>query len=338
MKQIAFTAPGVAVLTDVDKPLCHDDGIVVKMAYTAISNGTEKANLLGDPRVYGKYDTPAELFPRVCGYSGSGTVVEVGKNVKKFKVGDRVFGSWGKHQEYFTYWEGGLELVPDDVSLEEAAMLHIATFSLAALRKVRAEIGESAIVMGMGILGVFAVRLLRAAGMTPVIAVDPVASRRQLGLKAGADYALDPSAPDFAATVKSLTNGGANIAIEVTGVGKALDQALDCMANFGRVALLGCTRNSDFTIDYYKKVHCPGIVLVGAHTNARPMQESSAGMWTTSDDKKALIRLVQCHRMEVKDLISEIHSPAEAPAVFERLANDPDFPIGVLFDWTATEA
>ncbi len=338
MKQIVFIAPKTAVLQDVEKPVCGDGHILVKMAYTAISNGTEKANVMGDPRVYGKYDTPAELFPRVCGYSGAGTVVEVGKHVKKCKVGDRVFTSWGKHQEYFAFCEDQVELVPEGVSLEEASMLHIATFPLAALRKVRAEIGEAAIVMGMGILGVFAVKLLCAAGMTPVIAVDPVQSRRELGLKAGADYALDPTAPDFAANVKLLTGGGAHIAIEVTGVGKALDQALDCMRDFGRVALLGCTRNSDFSIDYYKKVHCPGISLIGAHTNARPTRESSAGMWTTSDDKKALIRLLQCGRMQVKDLISEVHSPVDAPDVFARLASDPDFPIGVLFDWSRAEA
>ncbi|MFR6641702.1 MAG: hypothetical protein ACLUSP_10635 [Christensenellales bacterium] len=67
-----------------------------------------------------------------------------------------------------------------------------------------------------------------------------------------------------------MTARGANVAVEVTGLGKGLDRVLDCMRKFGRVALLGCTRNSDFTIDHYRKVHGPGITPVGAHTAARP--------------------------------------------------------------------
>jgi hypothetical protein len=78
------------------------------------------------------------------------------------------------------------------------------------------------------------------------------------------------------------------VAIEVTGNGGALDGVLDCMARFGRVALLGCTRSSDFTIDYYRKVHGPGITLIGAHTNARPQYESHHGWWTTADDIRAV--------------------------------------------------
>ena len=80
-------------------------------------------------------------------------------------------------------------------------------------------------------------------------------------------------------------------AIEVTGLGAGLNQTLDCMAKFGRVALLGCTRDSDFTVDYYRKVHGPGIQLIGAHTMARPSCESAPGYFTAEDDMKTLIKL-----------------------------------------------
>ena len=84
------------------------------------------------------------------------------------------------HKGYCTFSEAQVDIVPDSVSLSEASMIHIATFSLAAIRKVKFEIGESAIVMGMGILGAFAVKLLRAAGASVIIAADPVRSRRNL--------------------------------------------------------------------------------------------------------------------------------------------------------------
>ena len=105
------------------------------------------------------------------------------------------------------------------------------------------------------------------------------------------------------------------------------------MKRFGRVALLGCTRSSKFEIDYYGKVHGRGITLIGAHTMARPKTESAPGLWTDRDDLTAILNLIKGKRLNFKDMISEIHSPTEAGGVYERLANDRNFPIGVLFDW-----
>ena len=122
------------------------------------------------------------------------------------------------------------------------------------------------------------------------------------------------------------------VAIEVTGVGKALDGVLDCMAKFGRVALLGCSRSSDFTIDYYRKVHGPGITLVGAHTDARPQWESSNGWWTQRDDVQAVHKLTALGRLHLSELVDEVHAPKEATEVYHRLATEKSFPM-VQFDW-----
>ena len=232
------------------------------------------------------------------------------------------------------------ELIKEDVPktgrnevLVKLAVWHIGTFPLAAIRKCRIETGESAIVMGMGVLGMIAVKLLRTAGAVPVIAADPIPEKRKKALEIGADYAFDPFAEDFAEQVRRVTGEGANAAIEVTGNGKALDTVLDCMAKFGRVALLGCTRNSDFTIDYYKKVHGPGISLIGAHTSARPNFESSHDMWTTHDDVMAIQKLVSFGRFNLQSLVEETHSPIDAEKVYSRLAAEKGFPV-VQFDWS----
>ena len=81
------------------------------------------------------------------------------------------------------------------------------------------------------------------------------------------------------------------------------------------------------------KVHAKGISLIGAHTVARPKVESSSGLWTDEDDLKNVMNLVKGKRLNFKDMISEIHSPEEANEVFNRLATEKNFPIGVLFDW-----
>ena len=339
-KQIVFTKKDTAELLDAEYLPPKAGEVTVRLCYTAISAGTEKANLTGVSNIgIGISEHAPAVFPRMLGYSGAGIVEAVGDGVTSVRPGDRGIVFWGKHVGHITISENNVIRIEDErIPLQEAAILFISTFPAAAIRKTRLEFGESSLVMGLGILGQFAVKLLRAAGAYPIVAADPVENRRALALQYGADFALDPTAPDFAETVKRITHGGAKTAIEVTGLGKGLDQALDCMARFGRVALLGCTRSSNFSIDYYSKVHGPGITLVGAHTQARPGQESYPGYWTHPDEIRGLLGLCSGGRFLLSDLIHEIDSPAEAPEVYTRLATDPNFPIGVLFDWSRIEA
>ena len=173
-------------------------------------------------------------------------------------------------------------------------MAHIATFPLAAVRKTRLEIGESAMVMGLGLLGIFSVQFLRLSGANPVIAVDLNEERRNLALKLGADYALDPTDADFVNKVKEITKGkGVNATVEVTGISAAMNQALECASWQGRISLLGCTRVSDSAVDYYTQVHKPGIKLIGAHNFVRPKVESYPHHWTHHDDCKAILDITR---------------------------------------------
>ena len=331
-KKIVFTKPNVAEVLTEEVPAIGAGDVLVRLTRSTISSGTERANLSGNPYVTWFDTSEIAKFPRITGYSSSGVVEKVGKNVRSLVPGDRVANYWSVHAKYNVLPEKNVVKLPGSLSFSDGALLHIATFPMAAIRKCRIEAGESAIVMGQGVLGMIAVKLLRAAGAVPVISVDPIAEKREQALKIGADYAFDPNDAHFVENVKSVTGGGVNVAIEVTGVGVALNQCLDCMARLGRVALLGCTRSSDFTVDYYHKVHGPGIILIGAHTNARPNSDSYPGYWTTRDDMAAVCKLIKFGRMSLSDMIAEVHSPEEAPAVYERLLKDKSFPL-VQFDW-----
>ena len=336
LKQIVFTKPYQAeYLTVGEKDLSAlaPGTVAVKTMVSTVSAGTERANYIGDKNV--SLDKNAENpFPRTVGYSSAGEVVAVGADVTGVKVGDRVAVYWGKHINYNIVSEDNVvKIESENVSYEEAAVALISTFPLAAIRKVNLEIGESLMVMGLGILGQVAVMLARAAGAFPIVACDPVAERREEALKNGADFAFDPFDTDFAKKVIQATGGGVKTAIEVTGLGAGLDETLDCMQRMGRVALLGCTRNSDFSIDYYRKVHGPGITLVGAHTLARPTKESYPSHFTHADDIKTVLNLCGAGRLPIKNLIKETANPKDCQAVFTRLATDKNFPIGVQFDW-----
>ena len=336
IKQIVFVKENETELIENEVVNLQDipEGqVAVKTEISTISCGTERANLTGEKHVWGNSDYILP-FPRTSGYSSSGTVVAVGNGVSNVAVGDKVVVFWGKHKNYNVVPAKQVVKIPQGVDFSSAAITFISSFSLAAVRKTRLEVGESCLVMGLGILGQCAVKYARIAGAYPVIAADPKPDRRALALKGGADYALDPTESDFATKVKELTEGGAKTCIEVTGVGAGLNGALDCMAKFGRVALLGCTRNSDFTVDYYRKVHSPGITLIGAHTNARPNAESYPHCFTHTDDIKTALNLIKSGRLDLKSLVGETDSPKDCEQVYGRLLNDKNFPVCVQFNWS----
>ena len=366
MKAIMFTKANTAELVEMDMPEPGPGEVRVRLVCDTISSGTERANLIGVPDsgvgIFGEVGSDKTTWPRQCGYSNAGIVDKLGPGVGErvigtasvrqqgeiasvLQQGQRVAMSWAKHQEYVCVPVEKVYPIPEGVSLSDAALAHIATFPMAAIRKCRLEIGESAIVMGQGVLGQLAVKLLKAAGAAPIIAADPIAAKREEALRLGADFALDPTVPDFTTAAKAICQSeykkifgrvemsGPQVGIEVTGVGAALDSCLDAIAPFGRIALLGCTRNSNFTIDYYHKVHGRGVTLVGAHTACRNASESAPGSWTERDDALAFLRLVALKRIDLSGFVAETHPASECGEVYARLAKGGAFPV-VQFDWS----
>ncbi len=332
-KQIVFTGPGVAELQEKTLRAAGPGDVLVKTEYTGVSAGTERANLVALPNTAGH-----KSFPVTLGYSGVGHVAEIGSSVSSVKVGDRVLIYFGTHSSYNLMPEDKVIKVDDDnIDSVEAAFTVIAMFPLSGVRKARIEIGESAMVMGLGILGLFSVQLCGINGAIPVIAADLNPERRKLALSLGADFALDPSAPDFVKQVRSITKGkGVNAVIEVSGASVAMKQALGCAARQARIVLLGCTRVSDCPIDFYQDVHLTGVSIIGAHTSVRPQHDSYPYHWTFRDECNALLKLLSAKRIKAAPVISEVHTPQEAPEVYSRLAYDKNFPVGIVFDWRTT--
>jgi len=327
-QKIVFTAPRTAELQEYTLPELREKEVLVRTEDTVVSGGTERANLLALPNT-------SQHFPITLGYCGVGNVVKTGCAVQSVKPGDRVLVYHGIHSNYNIRGIDEITKVEDDsVSSLDAAFVIIASMGLGGVRKLALEIGESAMVMGLGLLGMFAVQFCHLNGAYPVIAADLNPERRALALQLGADYALDPSCPDFTETVKRITGGkGVNGCVEVTGSSAAIHQALDCAAWMGRIALLGCTRVSDSSIDYYSQVHKPGIQLIGAHNFVRPKTESYPHHWTHQDDCQAILRLIGAGRIKVSPICSRVVDPAECGEIYTQLCENPLFPIGTVFHW-----
>jgi len=331
MKKIVFTKKNTAELIDVEDRSPGKGEVRIKLAFTAISAGTERAALTGNEEGGEKFRFS---FPSSSGYSGSGIITDVGADVQGLKPGDRVMVHNGGHQQFCTLPVKEIVPVPDNVGLDEAALVIIAGFSLAAIRKARICIGESCLISGLGLLGLFAVQFARLSGAYPVIGADYLPDRRDLAEALGADFVLDPADPSYIEQFRGLTNG-VNTAIEVTGNPNALKQTLRCSAKFARVLLLGCTRAMT-EVDFYNDVHRPGIQLIGAHSGARPVEESHSGFFTEMDDCRVILSYLSAGKLDFKPMISEYHSPSEATEVYSRLAHG-RFPVGVLFDWNQFE-
>jgi len=226
-------------------------------------------------------------------------------------------------------------VVSDDrIESLDAAFVVIAAMGLQGVRKLQLQLGESAMVIGLGILGIFATQMAALDGAIPVIVSDFDKKRRDLALTLGADHAFSPDEEGLPDKIKELTYGkGADAIVEVTGAAAALQQALTYVARQGRISLTGCTRVSDADIDFYRYVHQPGISLIGAHTFVRPKVDSYPGYWTAQDDYRALLAFIAAKKLQVRPIISEIVSPECAPAIYTRLAEEKHPPLGIVFDW-----
>ena len=332
-KKIVFTEFHKAELLEVDVREPNENEVLTEMEYTVVSGGTERANIMALPNAGGN------KFPKSLGYCGVGRVMQVGSSVTNVAVGDRVLVYHGKHMKYNVTPESDVTKVENDaISSLDAAFVIIASMGLGGVRKLEIELGESAMVMGLGLLGIFSIQFCRLSGAYPVIAADLNPARRELALKLGADYAFDPSAPDFVEQVKAATKGkGVRATVEVTGVSDAMKQALECASWMGRISLLGCTRVSDCSVDYYQQVHRPGVKLIGAHNFVRPKVESYPHHWTHHDDCKAILAMIGAGRMQVAPMVSRVVSPEDCEEIYNQLCDDPAFPMGTVFDWRNIE-
>ena len=342
--RVVFEGVGKAALQTFDVQQPRAGEVLIENEFTVMSAGTERANLMNMPNTtrscapdFATIQAPAPLqkYPCYPGYCGVGKVIAVGEGGDNANVGSRVLASWSGHRSHAIQSATTLTLVEDEcIDSLDAAFITIAAMGLQGVRKLRLELGESAMVIGLGLLGLFALQAAALSGAVPVIVSDFDKKRRDLALTLGADYAFSPDETHLPEKIREITCGqGANGVVEVTGAASALQQALTYVAREGRVSLLGCTRVSDAPIDFYQHVHQRGVSLIGAHTHVRPRYESKPGYWTEKDDFRTLLALLARKKLRIRPIVSEIVSPAKAEVVYKRLAETKHPPIGIVFDW-----
>ncbi|ANS73480.1 butanediol dehydrogenase [Paenibacillus yonginensis] len=208
-----------------------------------------------------------EEAPVVMGHEFSGQVVEVGEGVTRFKTGDRVVvepifncgecaacrqgkynlceqmgflglaGGGGGFSEYVATEEHRVHKIPESVSFEQGALVEPSAVALYAVRQSQFKVGDRAVVFGAGPIGLLVIEALKASGASSIYAVELSQERRNKAEELGA-IGINPAEQDVIAEICRLSDGGADVAFEVTGVPVVLQQAIQSTRIGGQIMIV----------------------------------------------------------------------------------------------------
>lgn len=234
---LRFVAPREVDVVDEEPGAPGPGEVGVRTWFSGVSAGTELSAYRGtNPYLTRRWDQATTLFvgsgddgpayPLVgWGYSEVGTVTEVGPGVRAVAVGDVVWGIWG-HRTHAVVPDAALvgHVLPAGVDPRAGTFVRVASVALNGVLNSPLGIGSAVAVVGLGVIGLVAVRFAVLSGAT-VIGVDPIAARRERALAWGAASALEPG-PDVAGRVRGLTQGrGADVVLELSGTSAGLAEA-----------------------------------------------------------------------------------------------------------------
>ncbi len=340
MKQIIQDLKsGDTILEEVPVPQVKSGNVLIKTTCTLVSLGTErmlvefgKANLLDKARQQpdkvkqtldkiktdGLKPTIEAVFnklgqPLPLGYCNVGRVVEVGRGVTELSVGDRV-ASNGNHAEYVCIPKNLVTKIPNNVTDEEAAFTVIGSIALQGIRNLKPELGETIVVVGLGLIGQIAAMLLKANGCR-VIGIEFDQQKVDLATKHGI-IGINPSnGSDPVKFVSDITGNIGADGVLITASSKSDDiihQACEMSRKRGRIVLVGVVGMNMRRDDFYKKELS---FQVSCSYGAGRYDEEYEGKghdypvayarWTEKRNFEAVLHAISTGGLDVKPLITE---------------------------------
>lgn len=273
MKVAVMLGVGKMEFEERDIPCPKDDEVLVKLEYVGICGSDlhyYESGAIGDFVV---------KPPFVLGHEPGGTVVEVGKNVKSLKIGDRVALEPGKtcghceycktgrynlcsdveffatppidgvFQEYVAHEAGLCFKLPDNVSTLEGALIEPLAVGFHAAMQGNARAGQTAVVMGAGCIGLVTMMALKVMGVSKVYVVDIVEKRLKKAMELGADGVINGSEVDVVEKVMELTDHkGCDLAIETAGTQATTVQAIHMVKKGATIVLVGYSKSGEMTL------------------------------------------------------------------------------------------
>jgi predicted dehydrogenase/threonine dehydrogenase-like Zn-dependent dehydrogenase len=368
MKQILQNLKtGKTELMEVPCPIVKPGHLLIETAFSVISAGTErmlvefgKANYLSKAKqqpdkvkqVFDKLKTDGILStlnsvqakldqPLPLGYSNAGTVIEVGKGVDNFNIGDRVISN-GPHSEVVCVPKNLCAKIPEGVSDEEAAFTVLASIALQGVRLARPTLGENFVVTGLGLIGQLVVQILIAQGCQ-VLAIDFDKDRLGLAKRFGAETVDLSKGEDLISKGLAFSKGqgvdGVIIAAS-TKSSEPVHQAARMCRKRGRIVLVGVTGLELSRADFYEKeltfqVSCsygPGRYDKEYEIKG---QDYPFGLvrWTEQRNFEAILQMMQDKRLNVLPLISHRFPFEKAEAAY-KLISSRESSLGIVLQYS----
>lgn len=283
-------------------------------------------------------------YPFRPGYSMAGRVLEVGREIKGVKAGDRIAAPV-THQQFFKLTSHAAQKaydapagasffhVPDRISSEDATWRGLACTTQNAVRRGQFQFGESVGVVGLGILGQLITQYLALAGARRIVVIDPVASRLEMAKRNGATHTLQLDVKNAVEPIRDLTDGWMlDLVFDVTGHPSTLAPTTQLLRKLGRLVLVGDTPMPT-------QQHLgPGVLsnsisILAIHGFMVPEQATVLTPWSIEEMGNLFFDYVEQGKMNVADLVTHRYSPLQAPEVYSGLLKDRSSAVGILFDW-----
>jgi threonine dehydrogenase-like Zn-dependent dehydrogenase len=261
--------------------------------------------------------------PGNAGTTGVGTIVEVGPEVRRWKVGDRVFGFMDVRETNVCREDGIWAL--GDVDPELALCLEPAYVAFHCVREAQVRYGDKVVVIGLGALGLLSIRMALAGGAETVIAIDPLPSRREWALANGADYAIDPFQGDAAIELHELLGGpGVDVAIELAGSYQALNTAVRCVRVAGTVCSAGFYQGESDGLWLGREWHHNRISVVVPHGCGWGHPPRDYPRWDRERANECIVSMMRKGKLTAPGLIRPMVSFEEGPKLFDLIRDEPD--------------
>ncbi len=358
-RELVAIAPRRAVLREYEEPDLGPAQVRVRTLFAAPKHGTESHAFRGDTpfgkrafdpdyRMFLPAREPGPLFPRVMGNMAVGEIVEVGRQVQGFSVGDRVYGHLGIREShtvdpravkapvqplYCGPRENRLHHLPPGMSPQQAVLLDPAHFALAAVRDAGVRLGDRVAVFGMGAIGLLIVQMARLSGAEAVFAVDPLPNRRRLAGRMGADAVFDPGSCDAAYEIKRATSRrGVDVSIEASGSYAALQEAIRAVHYSGLVVTVSFYYGQGAALSLGEEWHHTRVTVRSSMPVwGNPSRDAPA--WDDERLEETAFALMSAGRLATESLVHPIVPFDASPAAIEDAIEHPErsIKLGIRF-------
>lgn len=267
-------------------------------------------------------------FPIKYGYAAAGYVLGAGPGVRSLSAGDYVFVHH-PHQEVFTAPAEMTVRLPRGVDPLLGVFAANLETAINIIHDTPVRLGETALVFGQGVVGLLVSQLLKMSGAGRVLAVEPIKKRRALALDLGADEVFEPG-EDLNLRLREATGGrGADVAVEVSGSGAALQSAIESVAEEGTVVAASWYGTKSVSLALGGHFHRGRVKILSSQVGRT--NPALAPRWDRERRMKTVMEFLP--RMELGAMISHRLPFAEAPEAYRLLDERPEEAIQVVLDY-----